>query len=280
MTAAAPFNKVLVVGVGLIGGSLALALRRAGLAPHLVGFDANPEALRQAIALGVIDEATSDWASACRGTSLVVLATPVRQIEQSFEQLAPHLQADTLITDVGSTKQNIIAAAKKHLHRHVERWVPGHPIAGLEKSGVQAASAELFKNRPVIITPLDTTAAWAQQRVAALWEACGATVSFLSPLAHDDIFATVSHLPHVLAFALMRQVQCSSNASELLSHAGTSFHDVTRIAQSSPEMWSEIFVANRELVLRRVTEFETQLELFRHILEANDSDTLLAFLGG
>ncbi|PIX74167.1 MAG: prephenate dehydrogenase/arogenate dehydrogenase family protein, partial [Rhodocyclales bacterium CG_4_10_14_3_um_filter_68_10] len=220
-------GKLVVVGVGLIGGSCAAALRRAGAVGEIVGLGRSSESIARALALGVIDRAATDWADALAGADLVLLSMPVGQTRAALDSAAPHLEAHTLVTDAGSTKGDVVAAARAALGRRIGRFVPAHPIAGAEKSGVDAASADLFRGKRVVVTPLAENAPGSVARVRAFWESCGARVTEMDPQEHDRVFAAVSHLPHVLAFCLVDALARRENAEMLFGFAASGFRDFT-----------------------------------------------------
>jgi len=276
MTTATALNKLVIIGVGLIGGSFALALRKAGLVKHITGIGRSAANMQRAIELGVIDEIASDTAAALHNADLVFLAMPVGQTAATMEHIAPHLHAHTIITDAGSTKQDVVTAARHYLplqNRH--HFVPGHPIAGAEHSGVQAAQADLYTHKHVILTPLPETGAQAVERVQQLWQACGANVSLMPADEHDQVLAATSHLPHLLAFTLMSHLNHSTSHPEnLLRFAGSGFRDFTRIASSSPEMWRDICLANREALLEQIKAYQNELNSLREMLEKHDGEGL------
>lgn len=276
MTNAAILNKLVIIGVGLIGGSFALALRKAGLFEHIVGIGRSQQNMQCAVDRGVIDEIATDITSALHNADLVFLAMPVGQTAHIMAQIAPHLQANTIITDAGSTKQDVIAAARHHLpiqNRH--HFVPGHPIAGTEQSGAQAAQADLYRNKHVILTPLPETSIDAIERVTQLWQACGARVSLMPADEHDQVLAATSHLPHILAFTMMNHLHHSTGPLEnLLRFAGSGLRDFTRIASSSPEMWRDICLANREALLEQIDAYQNELKLLQEMLKNNESAAL------
>ena len=269
-------NKLVIIGVGLIGGSFALALRKAGLAKHIVGVGRSQQNMQCAIRNRVIDEIAIDLVSALYNADLVFLAMPVGQTSQILEKITPHLQVHTIITDAGSTKQDVITAAQHHLPlRSLRHFVAGHPIAGTEQSGVQAAQASLYHQKHVILTPLAETNIDAITYVSQLWQACGAQVSLMSANEHDQIFAATSHLPHILAFTFMNYLNYNNNHStDLLRFAGSGFRDFTRIASSSPEMWRDICLANREALLKQINLYQSELSLFKNALENHDGKAL------
>lgn len=275
-------NKLVIIGVGLIGGSFALALRKAGLVKHIVGVGRSRENLQRARKRGAIDEIADDLPLALKDADIVFLATPVGQIGGIMTLISPHLEPDAIITDAGSTKQDVIAAARFHLSGHLTNFVPGHPIAGAELSGAGAADAELFRNKNLVLTPLDETSVKAVERVTELWEACGARVSQMSAGQHDKILAAVSHLPHVLAFLLMNHVSPGAEqhpddplaSNDPLRFAGGGFRDFTRIAGSSPEMWRDICLANREALSRQIDAYQNELTTLREMLARDDGEAL------
>ncbi len=267
-------DKLVVCGVGLIGGSFALALRRAGLVGRTVGIGRSAAALERARALGVIDEVAEGWAQALDGADFVLLATPVGQIDAILAAMAPHLAPGTVVTDAGSTKGDVIEAVYRHLDPRLAHVVPAHPIAGAEKSGVDAAFAELFAGRKVVLTPLPENDPAAVARVRAAWAACGAAVVDMAPQDHDRVFAAVSHLPHLLAFGLVHDLAGRANAELLFSHAASGFRDFTRIAGSHPEMWRDICIANRQALLGELDQYLAELAYLRALLLAGDGPRL------
>ncbi|OQW40429.1 MAG: prephenate dehydrogenase [Proteobacteria bacterium SG_bin4] len=277
MTTTTMLNKLVIIGVGLIGGSFAAALRKAGLVKQITGIGRSPANMQRAVELGVIDEIASDTAAALHNADLIFLAMPVGQTAAIMEHIAPYLHANTLITDAGSTKQDVVTAARHCLplqNRH--HFVPGHPIAGAEQSGVQAAQADLYANKHVILTPLPETSTEAVERVRQLWLACGANVSLMPADEHDRVLAATSHLPHLLAFTLMNHLNHSTDHPEnLLRFAGSGFRDFTRIASSSPEMWRDICLANCEALLNQIDAYQGELDHLKELLKKQDSESLL-----
>jgi prephenate dehydrogenase len=270
------FNKLVIVGVGLIGGSLALALDRASLAKHIVGVGRSPQSLARALQLGVIDEAAADMGSAVRDADLVLLAVPVAQTEATLRQMAPFLGLRTVVTDAGSTKCDVVAAARAALGGKFPQFVPAHPIAGKEHSGVDAAEAGLFDGKRCVLTPNIDTAGHAVDVVRDMWTAAGALVGEMSPEQHDRVFAAVSHLPHLLSFALVTAIAREDDAALKFAYAGGGFRDFTRIAASSPEMWRDVMLANRPAVLRELVAYEQELGLLRRMLEQEDGAAIEA----
>ncbi|MDR1063411.1 MAG: prephenate dehydrogenase/arogenate dehydrogenase family protein [Azoarcus sp.] len=267
-------GKLVICGVGLIGGSFALALREKGEADRIVGIGRTRTALERAQALGIIDEIAADWAAALDGADYVFLATPVGQIDAIMAAMAPHLQAQTLVSDAGSTKGDVIAAAYRRLGAHLARVVPAHPIAGAEKSGVDAASAALFRGKRTVLTPLPENTLEAVEKVRAAWRAAGAAVVDMAPQDHDRVFAAVSHLPHLLAFGLVHDLAGRANAELLFSYAASGFRDFTRIAGSHPEMWRDICLANRQSLLGELDQYLGELALIRSLLLSGNGERL------
>ncbi len=275
-------NKLVIIGVGLIGGSFALALRKADRVKHIVGLGRSRENLQRALQRGAIDEVAGDLPSALKHADMVFLAVPVGQTSVIMAQISPYLEPGTIVTDAGSTKQDVVAAARSHLAEHLKNFVPGHPVAGAELSGADAADANLFRNKNLVLTPLDETSIEAVKQVTELWQACGAQVSQMSAGQHDKILAAVSHLPHVLAFLLMNHVSFSAKhdpddplrPDDPLHFAGGGFRDFTRIAGSSPEMWRDICLANREALTQQIDAYQNELMALRDMLMREDGDAL------
>lgn len=268
-------QRLVIFGVGLIGGSFALALRQAGVVRRIVGVGRSPANLDRALALGVVDEAADDPATALLGADAVLLAVPVGAMAELFARIAPHLGPETLITDAGSTKQGVIAAACDGLGGKVSQFVPAHPIAGAEKSGVEAARADLFAGKNVILTPLAENHPDTLARATAFWEVAGARVTRMPADEHDRVFAAVSHLPHLAAFALVDELAGRPQAELFFRHAGSGFRDFTRIAASSPEMWRDIALANQPALLVELDAYVRQLQGLRALLAAGDGAGLL-----
>ena len=263
--------RLAVIGVGLIGGSFALALKQAGKVSQVVGVGRNRANLEVARQRGAIDAIAADARTAAREADVVLVAAPVAQFPAIFAELK---DCEALITDGGSTKRDVIAAARKALGKRIAQFVPAHPVAGAEKSGAAAASAELFRNRRVVLTPLPENAATAVDRVQYLWEACGARITRLDADEHDAVLAAVSHLPHVLAFALVHDLAARNNAEQLFSYAAGGFRDFTRIASSHPEMWRDICVANRDRLLDELERYGAKLGQMQKLLAAGDGAAL------
>jgi prephenate dehydrogenase len=267
-------GKVVVCGVGLIGGSFALALKAAGVAGEIVGLGRSRAPLEEAFLLGVIDRIADDWADAAQGADLILLAMPVGQMPPVMAALAPHLEQQTVVTDGGSTKSDVVAAARAAFGQRVAQFVPGHPIAGAERSGVKAAMPDLYRGKRVVLTPLPENDAASVARIAGAWEACGANVSELAPEEHDGVFAAVSHLPHLLAYALVHDLASRENSKQLFGFAASGFRDFTRIASSHPEMWRDICIANRHALLGELDAYVEELIRTRVLLAGADADGL------
>jgi prephenate dehydrogenase len=267
MPAKRKIGKLVVIGVGLIGGSFALALKRARAVRHVVGMGRTRRNLADALKLKAIDEISADPAAAVRDADLVLLATPVGQMPAVMSAIRPHLGPRTVITDGGSTKRDVIACARRFLGGHWPRFVPGHPVAGTEKSGAGAAFPELFRERNVILTPQPDTAAAATRLVKRAWEACGARVVQLDAGTHDAILAAVSHLPHVIAYALVNLLARRRDPAQYFRLSAGGLRDTVRIAGSSPEMWADICVANRDALLAVLEDYENELEQMRAAID-------------
>ena len=270
------FDKIVIAGVGLIGGSFALALKKAGAVREVFGIGRTQAALDNALKIGVIDAIAGDWASAMKGADLVLLAMPVGAMEAAMQALLPHLEAQTVVTDGGSTKRDVVHAAERIFGARIAQFVPGHPIAGAEKSGAAAAQADLYLGRRVVLTPSSKTSKDKVALVRAAWEACGAKVDILSAEAHDRVFAAVSHLPHLLAYALVHEFAARDNAGELFGFAAGGFRDFTRIASSHPEMWRDICIANRAPLITELDAYMASLLRLRTLLASADAAGLEA----
>ncbi len=269
-------NKLVIIGVGLIGGSFALALKKAKAVKHVVGVGRTHKNLSTALRLGVIDEASRDAAQAVRDADMILIGTPVGQMAGVMQAIAPHLGDKTIITDGGSTKQDVIVCARKYLGKHFPRFVPAHPMAGTENSGAAAAFAGLYRGRKVILVPQRETSARAVARVRAAWMTCGANVVRLQAREHDEILAAVSHLPHVAAFSLMSTLAKRKDAKRILGFSAGGLRDTVRISGSSPEMWRDIFLANRKALLMDVDKYINEIKYLRSSLKAGDGDALQA----
>ena len=267
-------NKVVIVGVGLIGGSFARALKAAGAVAHITGLGRSAESMARALELGIIDEVATSPEQAMRGADLVLIAAPVAQTERILASLAPYLEAGTIVTDAGSTKSDVVAAAYAALGERVGQFVPAHPIAGRETNGPDAAIVDLYVGKKVVITALPENAPEAVERVATAWKACGAVIHRLTPQDHDKVFASVSHLPHLLAFALVDDIAQKPHGALLFQYAASGFRDFTRIAGSSPEMWRDISLANQTALLAELDAYQLQLSAMRAMLAEGDGAAL------
>lgn len=268
------FRKVVIFGVGLIGGSFSLALRKAGAVTEVVGFGRSAATLNEAKQLGILDRIGSDVAHEVCDADIVLVATPVAQMADIFKRIAPYLGVNTLITDGGSTKGDVVAAARANLGNKLSQFIPAHPIAGGEKSGASAALANLYQGKRVVLTPMPENAKDVVARIRKAWEICGAHVSELTAEQHDTVFAAVSHLPHLLSFALVHDLAKRDNKDQLLSFAASGFRDFTRIAASSPEMWRDICMANRDALMVELQQYAAELYVLHQALESNDAAKL------
>lgn len=278
MAAAPMFDRIAIVGLGLIGGSLAAAVRERGLAREVVAGVRSARTLETALAAGLVDAGSQDLAAAVAGADLVFVAVPVAAMAATFAAMAPGLSPHALITDGGSVKGSVIAAARQGLGAHMRRFVPGHPIAGKEKSGVEAADPLLYQSHRVILTPEPDTDAAATAKVCALWTAVGAEVLTMSAQEHDQVLAETSHLPHLLAFSLVDTLSRQGHSHDIFRYAAGGFRDFTRIASSDPVMWHDIFQENRDAVLTALDRYVADLADVRSAVAAGDSDALLGLM--
>lgn len=274
------FEKVAVVGVGLIGGSFALALKAARGCGRVTGVGRSASNMQEAMRLGAIDAVESDPGAAASNADLVLISTPVSQIGKTLEKMRPHLKPGALVMDAGSTKRDVVLAARSGLGGRISQFVPAHPIAGAEKSGAAAASADLFRDRRVVLTPLKENRLEDVEAAAGLWTALGARVSRMSPEEHDGVFAAVSHLPHLLAYALVDDISGRADAARLFGYAAGGFRDFTRIASSHPEMWRDICVANSDQLLKEIDLFSGEIEKIRKFLQERDAASLEKLFAG
>jgi prephenate dehydrogenase len=266
--------KVAILGCGLMGGSLAASLRRGSLASSIIGYDLDPAVSARGVQLDLLDTTTASPAQAARGADLVALASPVGAMPGLLADIAGALAPTAIVTDLGSTKADLIAAARGALGPAFDRFVPGHPIAGGERSGLDGAVPDLFIGRTVVLTPEGETRADAVARVEQLWRSCGAKVVRMTAAEHDRMLASVSHLPHVLAFALVAHIASQPDAQRRLSLAGPGFRDFTRIAASNPALWREISLANRNPIAEQLRELIAVLQQTEHALAAGDGQIL------
>jgi prephenate dehydrogenase len=267
-------QRLCVIGVGLIGGSLARSLRSAGAVGSVIGCGRGQPNLEAAMRLGVIDEFTSEPAAAVAGADMVVVATTLGATGEIFDKIAPAISSHAIVTDVGSAKQRVIDLAKISFADAFPRFVPGHPIAGTEQSGVEASFAELFRDHQVILTPAAQTDPAALAEVEQMWCATGAIVTHMQADQHDKVLAATSHIPHMLAYALVECLASTDKTDNVFNYAAGGFRDFTRIASSSPEMWRDIALDNRAALLRAIGQFQTTFADLRTALEREDGDAL------
>ena len=268
-------ERLCVIGVGLIGGSLARALRDAGACQEVVGAGRNPANLQTAVDLGVIDRYETDLARAVAGADMVLVAVPLGAMAAVFRAIRGHLAPHAVLTDAGSAKGSVIEAVKQVFDGVPAAFVPGHPIAGTEQSGVEASFAGLYRNRRVILTPLPDTDAHATDRVRDMWEAAGADVVEMDPVHHDAVLAATSHLPHVLAFTLVESLVRMGDEGEVFEYAAGGFRDFTRIAASDPVMWRDICLANGDAIQLMIEHFMTDLQELTGAIQNRDGQRML-----
>ncbi|MDO9479097.1 MAG: prephenate dehydrogenase/arogenate dehydrogenase family protein [Hydrogenophaga sp.] len=272
------FEQLGLIGCGLMGGSFALALKRAGLVKRVVGYSKSPSTTERARQMGVIDVEAPSALLAVSGADLVLLAVPVAATEATFKAIRHLVRGNTLVMDVGSTKREVIDAARRVLRDQVGMFVPAHPITGKELAGVEHADADLYTGRQVILTPIERTLTVQLNKAQAVWTALGCHVKQMSPEAHDAAYAAVSHLPHLIAFALMNAVKGQAQADEFLSLAGPGFRDFTRIAASDPSVWRDILVSNREELLAQSKHFQRALHTLEVAIASGNPDALEALI--
>ena len=275
------FEQLGLVGCGLMGGSFALALKRAGLVKRVVGFSPSETTTTRALQMGVIDQIATSASNAVIGCDLVLIAVPVSATEASFQAIAQELSSNCLVMDVGSTKSDVLAAAKTALGNKLAQFVPAHPIAGKEVAGVEHADADLYTECQVILTPTDLADLIDNsqlQQATSVWQALGCKVRHMSATDHDAAFAAVSHLPHLLAFAFMNGISSQKQRSEFLDLAGPGFRDFTRIAAGDPKVWRDIFLANSVEVLAQSQNFRSSLEALERAVLAGDSAAIEALI--
>jgi prephenate dehydrogenase len=268
------FQRLALIGCGLMGGSFALALRQAGLVQHITGLSASEKTRQRALELKVIDQACTSVAEAVQGADLVLLAVPVGAMHSSFAALRESLAPQALLMDVGSTKCDVIAAAKTHLGERLSCFVPAHPIAGKEVAGIEHAEANLYQERRTILTPLPQNSIRQIKMASEVWTAIGSHVSQMTPEAHDATFAAVSHLPHLLAFAAVNALTAQPQGDAFLEMAGPGFRDFSRIAASDPAVWRDILSANQAEVLAQMAHFRSALDAFENALKQGETAAL------
>ncbi|MBL8380070.1 MAG: prephenate dehydrogenase [Burkholderiales bacterium] len=269
------FEQLGLIGCGLMGGSFALALKRAGLVKRVVGYSKSPSTTERARQMGVIDVEAPSALLAVSGADIVLIAVPVASTEATFKAIKHLVTPSTLVMDVGSTKRDVIDAARRALREQVDCFVPAHPIAGKEVAGVENADADLYAGRQVVLTPIDRTNPVQLQQAVDVWASLGCRVVKMSPEAHDAAFAAVSHLPHLIAFALMNAISGQPLGKDFLSLAGPGFRDFTRIAAADPTLWRDVMLANREELLNQSRMFQRNLQSLELMISSGNADALL-----
>lgn len=268
------FEQLGLIGCGLMGGSFALALKKAGLVKRVVGYSKSPSTTEKARLMGVIDVEAPSALLAVSGADIVLVAVPVAATENTFKAIRHLVNTKTLLMDVGSTKRDVVDAARRTLGNQLGTFVPAHPIAGKEQAGVDFADAELYRGRQVILTPIERTLTAQLKQAETVWQAVGSQVRMMSPDAHDAAFAAVSHLPHLLAFAYMNGLAGQPQVADFLSLAGPGFRDFTRIAASDPKVWRDIFSANKDELLTQTRAFREALQAFELSLAQGSTDDM------
>ena len=277
---ATPFRQLGLIGCGLMGGSFALAMKQAGLVDRVIGYSKSPSTTERAKQLGVIDQTAESALLAVSGSDIVLIAVPVAATGATFRAIRHLVTTDMLVMDVGSTKRDVVDAARRSLKEQAVAFVPAHPITGKELSGVQHADAQLFQGRQVILTPIDQTLPLLVEKARAVWTAIGSQVQVMTPEAHDAAFAAVSHLPHLLAFAYFTGVLQQAESEDFLALAGPGFRDFTRIAASDAAIWRDILIANREEILKQAEHFRGALGVLEQCLRDSQGESLEALLRG
>lgn len=268
-------NKLVIFGVGLIGGSLAMALKKANYCESIVGCSRNAESLQKAKTLGVIDDYTLDPVAAVRDADMILLAVPMGAMASVLQSIKGHTEVDAVVTDAGSAKASVVAAAREVFGEIPSFFVPAHPIAGREKSGVEAAIVDLYVDHKVIVTPLPETDKQAEQKVIAMWEAAGAEVESMAVEKHDHVLAATSHLPHILAYSLVDTLSHSEVSDAIFHYAAGGFRDFTRIASSDPVMWRDICLENRDAILASLEAFQANLQTLHQQVTDADSSAIM-----
>ena len=269
------FEQLGLIGCGLMGGSFALALKRAGLVKRVVGYSKSPSTTERARQMGVIDVEAPSALLAVSGADIVLIAVPVASTEATFKAIKHLVTPSMLIMDVGSTKRDVIDAARRALREQVDCFVPAHPIAGKEVAGVENADAALYMGRHVVLTPIDRTNRVQLQKAVDVWSALGCRVVTMSPESHDAAFAAVSHLPHLIAFALMNAISGQPLGKDFLSLAGPGFRDFTRIAAADPTLWRDVMLSNREELLNQSRMFQRNLQSLELMISSGNGEALL-----
>ncbi len=272
-------ERLAIIGVGMIGASLALALKQARAVNHVVGCGRNQLNLQKGMDLGVIDSYTASIAEAASSADVVVIATPLGAMKQVFDEIVDIVAVHTVITDTGSAKGSVIKVAQTVLGDKISQFVPGHPIAGAEKSGVEAGLADLYQNRRVIITPLESTDPEAVAKIESMWQACGASIEYLGVEHHDKVLAATSHLPHMLAYGLVNYLSSLNDHDEIFKYAAGGFRDFTRIASSDRVMWRDVCISNGEAILTLIEGYKNELDQVSVAIRDGDQDRLLELFG-
>ncbi|MCP4488887.1 MAG: prephenate dehydrogenase/arogenate dehydrogenase family protein [Gammaproteobacteria bacterium] len=272
-------ERLVIIGVGLIGGSLSLALKQAGKVGQVIGCGRNLQNLQKGVELGIIDSFEESVTKAVELADVIVVAVPLGAMQTVFNQIKDSINKDAVITDVGSAKASVVEVARAALGNKFAQFVPGHPIAGTEKSGVKAGFASLYQNRRVILTPLAETSQLAIQKIDGMWQDCGASIEYLSVEHHDKVLAATSHLPHMLAYALVNYLSNLNDHDEIFRYAAGGFRDFTRIASSDPVMWRDVCISNGEALLTFIDGYKAELDMISAAIQANDADALLALFG-
>jgi prephenate dehydrogenase len=272
-------DKLAIIGVGLIGASLSLALRQAGAVGQVIGYGRNRQNLELGVELGVLDSFATSIADCVKDADVVVVAVPLGAMRSVFAELGSAVKKDAVITDVGSAKGSVVAAASAELGQLLSRFVPGHPVAGTEKSGVEAGFATLYQNRRVILTPLAQTDQAATAVIEEMWRHCGAIIEFLDVEHHDKVLAATSHLPHMLAFALVHYLSGLNDHDEIFRYAAGGFRDFTRIASSDPVMWCDVCIANGDSLVSLIEQYQQELDRVAIAIREGNADELLKLFG-
>ena len=268
-------NRLAIIGIGLIGGSLSLALKQAGQVKHVVGYARNEATREQALSLGIIDTAAASIETAIKGADIIVLAVPMGAMASALAEISQHLTDNTIITDAGSTKADVAKAAADKLGNRISQFVPGHPIAGTEKSGPSAAFATLYQDHKVILTPMKQTDTTAVEAVKMMWQQTGAEVTEMTVEHHDLVLAATSHLPHLLSFNLVGLLAQNEDVDEVLRYAAGGFRDFSRIASSDPVMWRDICLSNNDAILTLLQQYQQQLAEIEQAIQKQDGDYLM-----
>jgi prephenate dehydrogenase len=272
-------DKLAIIGVGLIGSSLSLALKQAGAVGQVIGFGRNQQNLARGVELGVIDDFGDSIEASVSDADVIVVAVPLGAMRQVFSELKPVVKKGAIITDVGSAKGSVVSAARDELGAVFSRFVPAHPIAGTEKSGVEAGFASLYQNRRVIMTPVPQTDQDAISVIDEMWRHCGAIIEYLSVEHHDKVLAATSHLPHMLAYALVHHLSNLNDHEEIFRYASGGFRDFTRIASSDPVMWRDVCISNGDALVSLIEQYQQELDRIKAAINAEDADELLKLFG-